>query len=141
MKRRPRNRPVVTESSQAQTFSRRALVIGGAQGLLATLLAGRMGYIAIAENQRYRALAEENRVQARLIAPRRGWIVDRHGNPMAVNRSDYRVDLIPDRLEDEDGVIATLTRLIGLDAGGCRADPRATCAPRRATSRWRWPSS
>ena len=115
MKLRPRKGPVVTESSQATTFSRRALVLGGAQGLLATLLAGRMGYIAIAENQRYRALAEENRVQARLIAPRRGWIVDRHGNPMAVNRSDYRVDLIPDRLEDEDGVIATLTRLIGLD--------------------------
>ena len=78
-RRRPSNAPVVTESSQATTFSRRALVIGGAQGLLATLLAGRMGYIAIAENQRYSELAEENRVQARLIAPRRGWIVDRHG--------------------------------------------------------------
>ena len=33
---------------------------------------------------------------------------------MAVNRSDYRVDLIPDQLEDADGVIAELTRLLQL---------------------------
>ncbi|MGZ8359719.1 MAG: penicillin-binding protein 2 [Allosphingosinicella sp.] len=111
---RGRNRPIITESSQAATFSRRALVIGGAQAALGAVLAGRMGYIGIAENQRYRELAEENRVQMRLIPPRRGWIVDRHGQPMAVNRSDFRIDLIPDRIEDADRVIAALTQLLGL---------------------------
>src|SRR5688572_21929213 len=115
MKRnRRRNAPIVTETSQAGMFSRRAVVIAGAQGTLAALLAARMGYIAIAENQRYAMLAEENRVQERLIAPRRGWIVDRHGQPMAVNRSDYRVDIIPDRLEDKPRVLAELVRLLGL---------------------------
>jgi penicillin-binding protein 2 len=109
-----RNAPIVTETSQAGMFSRRAVVIVGAQGTLAALLAARMAYIAIAENQRYAMLAEENRVQERLIAPRRGWIVDRHGQPMAINRSDYRVDIIPDRLEDKAGVLAELTRLLGL---------------------------
>ena len=59
-----------------------------------------MGYIAIAENERYSGLAESNRISSRLIPPRRGWIVDRYGQPMAVNRSDFRVDLIPDQLED-----------------------------------------
>ena len=59
-----------------------------------------MGYISIAENERYSDLAESNRVQLRLIPPRRGWIVDRHGQPIAINRSDFRVDLIPDQLED-----------------------------------------
>ena len=112
MKRR--HRPPITESSQALTFTRRALVLGAAQAGLAALLAGRMGYIAIAQNQRYSDLAESNRVQMRLIPPRRGWIVDRHGQPMAANRSDFRVDLIPDQLEDEDRVIAELTRILGL---------------------------
>ena len=109
-----RNAPIVTESSQSATFSRRALVIGGAQAMLAALLAGRMGYIAIAQNRRYAELAEENRVQERLIAPRRGWIVDRYGQPMAVNRSDYRVDIIPDRLENKAQVLAELRELLGL---------------------------
>ena len=89
-------------------------MLGAAQTGVAALLAGRMGYIAIAENERYRGLAESNRVQTRLIPPRRGWIVDRHGQPMAINRADIRVDLIPDFIEDKDALIAELTRLLGL---------------------------
>ena len=114
---RRRNRPAsatVTEMAQATSFSRRAIFLGVAQAGVAGLLAGRMGYIAIAQNQRYREMAEDNRVQERLIPPRRGWIVDRHGTPLAANRSDFRVDLIPDRLEDKDRVIAELARILGL---------------------------
>jgi penicillin-binding protein 2 len=112
MKRR--NRPVITESSQLYTFTRRALVLGGFQGLLGAALAGRMAYISIAENERYKLLSESNRVQLRLIPPRRGWIVDRAGQPIAINRSDFRIDLIPDRLKDADRVIAELIRLLDL---------------------------
>jgi penicillin-binding protein 2 len=72
MRRSRRPAPIITETGQAGMFSRRAVIIGGAQGTLAAILAARMGYIAIAENQRYAKLAEENRVQERLIAPRRG---------------------------------------------------------------------
>jgi penicillin-binding protein 2 len=111
---RRRGPPNITEQSQAFTFTRRALVFGGLQGALGLLLAGRMGYIAIAENERYQLLAEENRVHLRLIPPRRGWIVDRHGQPMAQNRSDFRVDLLPDRLHEPDRIIAELQRLLGL---------------------------
>jgi len=111
-----RNVPLVTEGSQATTFSRRAFVFGALQTGIGALLAARMGYISIAENQRYSDLAESNRVHLRLIPPRRGWIVDRHGQPMAVNRSDFRIDLIPDQIEDPERVIATLARLLGLSA-------------------------
>ncbi len=111
-----RNVPLVTEGSQATTFSRRAFVFGALQTGIGALLAARMGYISIAENQRYSDLAESNRVHLRLIPPRRGWIVDRLGQPMAVNRSDFRIDLIPDQIEDAERVIATLARLLGLSA-------------------------
>jgi penicillin-binding protein 2 len=110
-----RNRPLITETTQASLFTRRRVVLGTAQAGVAALLAGRMGYIAIAENERYKLLAESNRIQMRLIPPRRGWIVDRHGHPMAVNRSDFRVDIIPDRLEEEDRVLAELASLLDLD--------------------------
>jgi hypothetical protein len=52
-------------------------VLGGLQGGVAAALAGRMAYISIAENERYQLLSESNRVQMRLLPPRRGWIVDR----------------------------------------------------------------
>jgi penicillin-binding protein 2 len=106
--------PPMTESSQAQTFSRRAFLVNSAQTGVAVLLAARMGYIAIAENDRYRDLAESNRVHTRLIPPRRGWIVDRSGQPMAINRADVRVDLIPDFIEDREKLLADLARILAL---------------------------
>lgn len=111
MKRRHR---IVTEHSQAYTFTRRAMLLGGAQAGVAALLAGRMAWLSIAENERYSVLAESNRVQLTLIPPRRGWIVDRHGKPIALNRTNFRVDLIPDRVADRDSEIEMLRQLLTL---------------------------
>ena len=69
-------------------------------GGLGTILAARMAYIAIAENERWEVEAESNRVNLSLIPPRRGWILDRNGAPLASNRADFRVDLIPERMRD-----------------------------------------
>ena len=38
-------RPLITESHQAFTFTRRAMVLGGAQAEFGALLAARMGWI------------------------------------------------------------------------------------------------
>lgn len=111
-----RGPPLLTESSQSFTFTRRALVLGSLEAGVAALLAGRMAWLAIAENERYKLLAESNRVQLTLVPPRRGWIVDRYGQPIAVNRSDYRVDVIPDQLTDPDRVIRELAHLLELPA-------------------------
>jgi penicillin-binding protein 2 len=105
---------LVTEQSQAFSFTRRALLLGGLQLGVGGLLAGRMAWLSIAENEHYRVLAESNRVQLVLIPPRRGWIVDRHGKPIAINRTDFRVDIIPDRLKDRDATLAALQSVLGL---------------------------
>jgi penicillin-binding protein 2 len=105
---------LATEQTQQITFTRRAIVLGGLQGAVGLLLAGRMAYISIAENERAQLLAEENRIHFRLIPPRRGWIVDRHGQPIAQNQSTFRVDLLPDRIQDEDRLLAQLQELLQL---------------------------
>ena len=106
---------LVTEAQQRLSFTRRALVLGGAQGAIGLVLAARMGWLSIWEHDKYAALAEGNRARSTLIPPRRGWIVDRHGKPIAINRSDFRVDLIPDLLVDKKREIALLQQLLALD--------------------------
>ena len=103
-----------TSVHQSLTFSRRMLLAGGAQAAVGALLVGRLGWLSIAENKRYQLLSEDNRVQLIIVPPRRGWIIDRHGKPIAINRSDFRVDLIPDQLEDTEQTLTTIAQLLHL---------------------------
>src|SRR3546814_19627279 len=73
-----------------------------------------MAWLSIAENKHYQLLSESNRINNTVIPPRRGWIVDRNGHPIADNRTDFRVDIIPDRLENKERTLALLQELLAL---------------------------
>src|SRR5258705_705941 len=103
-----------TSAHQSITFSRRMLLLGGAQIGVGALLIGRLGWLSIAQNAKYQLLSESNRVQLIPVPPRRGWIIDRNGKPIAINRSSFRVDIIPQQLTDGPRVVATLTDLLKL---------------------------
>jgi penicillin-binding protein 2 len=104
----------LTTAHQSITFSRRMMLLGGAQAAVGTLLIGRMGWLAVAQNQKYQLLSESNRVQLIPVPPRRGWIIDRNGKPIAINRSSFRVDIIPQQLEKGRDVVPELARLLAL---------------------------
>ena len=104
----------LTPVHQSLTFSRRMLLLGAAQGAIGAILIGRMGWLSIAQNQKYQLLSEENRVQLIPVPPRRGWLIDRNGKPIAINRSSFRVDIIPQQLENPDKVLKTLVDLLQL---------------------------
>ena len=110
------NRPskIITEAHQTYGFSRRAFALGAVQAGVGLVLAGRMAWLSIAENQHYEMMAESNRVNLTLVPPRRGWIVDRHNVPIANNRTDFRVDIIRDRLRDEEAVLGRLASILSL---------------------------
>ncbi|MDX3900479.1 MAG: penicillin-binding protein 2 [Sphingobium sp.] len=105
---------IVTEASQSFTFTRRAMVVGGLQMGMGVLLAARMAWISVAENEKYQLLSESNRVNLTLIPPRRGWVVDRNGRPLANNRTDFRIDLIPERVRDPQATVGALAKLLNL---------------------------
>jgi penicillin-binding protein 2 len=107
--------PVISSTLLRNTFDRRSFVIGSVGGGIGVLLATRMAYLAIAENEKYATEAESNRVNLSLIPPRRGWILDRNGAPLASNRADFRVDIIPERLARPNEEVAVLGKLLGFD--------------------------
>jgi penicillin-binding protein 2 len=103
-----------TAAHQSMTFSRRMMLVGGAQAAFGGILVARLGYLSVAQNQHYRLLSESNRVQLIIVPPRRGWIIDRKGKPIAINRSDFRVDIIPEQLERPTETLKTLTDILQL---------------------------
>src|SRR5437868_11683092 len=103
-----------TAAHQSITFSRRMLLLGGAQVGVGALLIGRMGWLAIAQNEKYQLLSESNRVQLIPVPPRRGWIIDRKGKPIAINKASFRVDIIPQQLVNGAKVVSDVAQLLQL---------------------------
>src|SRR6478672_6101915 len=104
----------ITVAHQSITFSRRMMLLGGAQAAVGTMLIGRMGWLAIAQNEKYQLLSESNRVQLIPVPPRRGWIIDRNGKPIAINKASFRVDIIPQQMVKGHDVVSDVAKLIQL---------------------------
>ena len=96
-------------------FSRRALLLGAGMAGTGALLAGRMTWLAVFEGETYQLRAQANRIQDRLIPPRRGWIVDRQGKPIAKNSPDYRLELRPAEVEDLDTTLVAIRAVLDID--------------------------
>lgn len=96
------------EKLRVKAFGRRAAVLAGAKLVLLSGLCARLYYLQVLESQRYQMLADDNRINLRLLAPPRGHIIDRYGAPLAVNVQNYRVVLVPEQALD---VRETLERL------------------------------
>ena len=102
------------ENDRARLFTRRAVLIGGAQVGLFSLLLGRLYYLQILQSEKFSTLAEENRVNLRLITPPRGQILDRFGEPLAINQKNYRVVLLPEQIGKLDDCLVNLGRYLDL---------------------------
>jgi len=91
------------------------MLAGGKFVLLSTLI-GRMYYLQVIEADRYKTLAEDNRISMRLLPPPRGRILDRKGIPLAVNEQNYQVLLVPEQAPDVEETLRALDAVIGLTA-------------------------
>jgi penicillin-binding protein 2 len=100
------------DNNRYQTFTRRAALLGGLQGMAFVALAGRMYYLQVLKSDQYTMLAEENRVSMRLVAPLRGKVVDRYGRTIASNRQNYRAILVAEQATDVEATLDRLSRII-----------------------------
>jgi penicillin-binding protein 2 len=102
------------DSAKSKTFSRRALFLAGGQALLFSALAGRMYYLQILKSDTYKTLAEDNRINLRVLPPPRGRILDRFGVELAVNEQNYRLVLVREQTPDVGETLNALSQIISL---------------------------
>ena len=95
-------------------LTRRAALLAAGQGMLGAALVARLYQLQILESDRYTVLAEENRINLRLLAPVRGRILDRFGVRLADNRRNYRVVVVPEQAGDLEATLRALGGVIEL---------------------------
>jgi penicillin-binding protein 2 len=97
-----------------KVFSRRAFVIGGLQASLLAVLGGRLAYLQVSQGQRYKVMADKNRISIKMLAPSRGEVVDRYGVPLAFNSQNFRVLIVTEQAKDVRKSLKALQGIIDL---------------------------
>lgn len=104
-----------TDADVRLQFTRRAMLLAGLQVGAGALLVGRMAWLAIAEGDRYALAAEDNRIALKPIPPRRGWITDARGQPLAALRPAYALEMTPSLVSDLPATLRSINGIIPLD--------------------------
>jgi penicillin-binding protein 2 len=103
------------EGKRNGVFTRRALVIMGAQTAALGALAIKLYRVQVDEGAKYATLAESNRVSARLIAAPRGQIVDRFGQVLAGNTLNWRALILAEETQDLQATLEAFNRIVPLE--------------------------
>jgi penicillin-binding protein 2 len=95
-----------------RVLNRRTLMLGGAMTAMVAVLGVRMRYLQVDQADEFKLLAEENRINIRLIPPERGLIQDRNGKIIAANEQNYRVVITREAAGDAELVLRRLAGII-----------------------------
>ena len=96
----------------ARSMVRRGVLIFALQGIFVAGLAARMRFLQIDQADQYRLLAEENRINVRLVPPSRGLVYDRDGLLIASNVQNYRAVIIREDVENLESLLNNLQTLL-----------------------------
>lgn len=103
------------DQDRFESFTRRAFIVGGLQAAALATLGLRLGWLQIIEGEKYKTLAENNRINIRILAPKRGQIVDRFGVLLADNLQNFQAVITPEQVENVEKSLRDLQSVIPVD--------------------------
>ncbi len=129
--KRWRLRPVRNAAAEGEQFRARAMLSALAVGL--ALLALGIGYwrLQIQQHEAYSTRSDENRIRLEPIVPARGLVYDRNGVLLADNAPAYRLDIVPERVEDMATLLTELKALVAVSDDELRRFENARKGSRR----------
>jgi len=126
-----------------QRFEGRMILFRIAMVLLMLILMARLVELQFYEHEGLLLQANQNRINIVPLLPTRGVVTDRNGVGLAVNHISYKLQMIPERVEDMDSTLATLSQLMQfsdaqLDSIRNRIDHARSDRPVLLADKLRW---
>ncbi len=100
--------------SPPEGFLQRRLVLAAVIALVVwAVLIGRLFYLQVLQEDRYRISAERNSVRTRRVEAPRGMILDRSGVVLVDSRPSFDVAIVPSEVDDMDAALRRIAALTG----------------------------
>lgn len=105
---------IKNHAAERHLFLLRTLVAGMVLTVLVGLLVSRVVYLQIFKHGYYETRSQDNRMRVQLMPPVRGLIYDRNGVLLADNLPAYRLEIVPEQVDDLDATLDRLAQLIDI---------------------------
>lgn len=109
-----RRRQLKDHAREAAGFRRRALLGFFAVAAVTFVLGARFGFLQVTSHEEFLTRSNANRIKPRPIVPARGLIYDRAGRLLADNVPAYRLEVVPEQVDDIDAVLDELDDVMPL---------------------------
>ena len=110
----PGHQPLKDQAQETLQFRDRARIAFFLVLLGLVLLAFRYMYLQVVHFEEFTTRSINNQVRVLPVAPNRGLIYDRRGRPVAENRPAYRLELVPEDVDDLEQTLQDLAGIIAL---------------------------
>ncbi len=101
---------------EARLVARRVYISGALILLLLGAVMARVFYLTVVRHEHYSTLSQSNRVKILPVPPTRGLIYSRAGRVLAENRPAFRLEVVPEQVDDLDALLAELGQIIVIEA-------------------------
>ncbi len=106
--------PLKDHLQEQRQFRNRAAIAFLLIFLATVALAARYFYLQVLQHDEFTTRSMNNQVRIVPAPPNRGLIYDRRGRPVAENRPAFRLELVPERVDDVAATIAELATIVDL---------------------------
>ena len=100
------------DNDKGKVLINRSLILGAVELFLLLLLIARLYYLQVYQADKYKTLADENRISTRLLVPPRGVIYDRHGEMLATNRQNFQVMIVAEQTTNVQETLDALKKIM-----------------------------
>ncbi|MES1925812.1 penicillin-binding protein 2 [Salinisphaera sp. T31B1] len=108
----PADDAIKNHAAERRLFFLRTLVAGGVLCLLVCVLVSRVMYLQVLRHGYYETRSQDNRMRVQVMPPVRGLIYDRNGVLLADNLPAYRLEIVPEQVDDLDATLDRLGRIV-----------------------------
>lgn len=102
------------DNDKGKVLIRRSLIMALIKFLLLMVIIARLYYLQVYQADRYKTLADENRISTRLLVPPRGIIFDRNGVTIASNQQNFQALIVAEQAPNVQGTLDAFKKIMPL---------------------------
>lgn len=102
------------DNDKGKVLIRRAAIMAAVNFFVMLIIIFRLYYLQVYQADRYKTLADKNRISTRILIPHRGIIYDKNNVPLAINQQNFQALIVAEQTTSIDQTLKAFSELMPL---------------------------